>query len=182
MGLFGGGNSSSTSNNTNVLTNTNTTTDRRWVADGGSIVGAEGSSVSVVQNFTDGGAVAAAIKAMTASNTAAAASAASVAGAGQAVAGIAAQLADVTVRQSLDVARQSLTTNATNTDHLFDLAEVLFKSQQDMQNANLNLTKSLAGTAQTAYADASAQASGNKNLILAALAVVGIAAVSVMGR
>ena len=54
-------------------------------------------------------------------------------------------------------------------------------SQQNALDANVKLTGQLASTAQTAYADASAQAAGNKNLILAGLvvvAIVGFAAVA----
>ena len=76
------------------------------------------------------------------------------------------------------VALSALANNATNLDHLLSAADRLFAKQAETQAASVKLTQALAGTAQTAYADAAAQASGNKNLILAALAVVGVVGLS----
>lgn len=66
--------------------------------------------------------------------------------------------------------------NSTNLDHLLATADHLISQQQNGMQASIDLTKSLAGTAQTAYADAANQASGNKQLILAAMAVVAVVA------
>lgn len=81
-----------------------------------------------------------------------------------------------------DIGTTALTTNASNTDHLLSVADKLFSQQDAALKASTDLTKSLAGTAASAYADASAQSSGNKNLILAGMAVVGLAAVSMFGK
>lgn len=72
------------------------------------------------------------------------------------------------------VALAALSTNATNFDHLIAASQSLFAQQQNALTANQQLTGELANTAQTAYADAANQASGNKQLILAALAVVAV--------
>lgn len=76
----------------------------------------------------------------------------------------------------------ALTANSTNTDHLLATAEHLFTQQQDALDANVDLTGKLAATAQQAYADAANQASGNKQLILAAMAVVAIVAFVSLGK
>lgn len=74
------------------------------------------------------------------------------------------------------IALASIASNSTNIDHLFSVADHLFTQQQNALDANVNLTGKLAATAQTAYADATNAASGNKQLILAAMAVVGVVA------
>lgn len=74
------------------------------------------------------------------------------------------------------IALSGIAANSTNADHLYALADHLFSNQENALAANVKLTGSLAATAQTAYSDASNQASGNKQLILAAMAVVGVVA------
>lgn len=79
-----------------------------------------------------------------------------------------------------NVALASVATNATNVDHLLAAADKLFTQQQNALDLNANLTKSLAATAQQAYADASANAQGNKPIVYAVVAVIGIAMVSTL--
>lgn len=80
------------------------------------------------------------------------------------------------------IALASIGANNTNLDHLLATADKLFSTAANSQQASVELTKTLAGTAQTAYADASAQAAGNKNLILAGMAVVAVVAVQAMRK
>lgn len=58
-----------------------------------------------------------------------------------------------------------------------DLAKVLFSKSQQTLDANVQLAGELASGANQAYSDATAQATGNKSLILVAIAVVGLVAV-----
>lgn len=80
------------------------------------------------------------------------------------------------------IALASISSNSTNVDHLLATADHLFTQQQAALDANTTLTRDLAGTAQTAYADAAAQSSGNKNLILMGMAVVGVVAFQALGK
>lgn len=84
------------------------------------------------------------------------------------------------VNAGRDVALAGIATNATNVDHLLAAAEKLFTQQQNALDMNANLTKSLAATAQAAYADASSNAQGNKPIVYAVVAVIGIAMVSTL--
>lgn len=86
------------------------------------------------------------------------------------------------IKGASDIALASIGSNSTNLDHLLATADHLFTQQQSALDANTNLTRDLAGTAQTAYADAAAQASGNKNLILMGMAVVGVVAFTALGK
>lgn len=81
-----------------------------------------------------------------------------------------------------DVALAGIANNSTNTEHLFAAAEMLFKQTANTLDHNVDLAGKLAGTAQQAYSDAAAQATGNKSLILVGLAIVGIAAVKAFGK
>lgn len=81
-----------------------------------------------------------------------------------------------------DIALAAIGSNSTNFDHLLATADHLMTQQQSALDANTSLTRDLAGTAQTAYADAAAQASGNKNLILMGMAVVGVVAFTALGK
>ncbi|WP_417283550.1 hypothetical protein, partial [Comamonas sp.] len=81
-----------------------------------------------------------------------------------------------------DIALAGLNTNANNVDHLLQVADHLMTQQQNALDANVSLTRTLAGTAQAAYADASAQTAGNKNLILAGMAVVAVVGVMAVGK
>lgn len=86
------------------------------------------------------------------------------------------------VQAGANVALSALSSNSTNLDHLLATADHLLTQQQKSLDANVKLTGELAGTAQTAYADAAAQSSGNKNLILAGMAVVGIVAFTALKK
>ena len=77
-----------------------------------------------------------------------------------------------------DIALTSINSNSNNFDHLLATADHLITQSQATLQGSTDLTKSLAGTAAGAYADAANQASGNKQLILAAMAVVGVVAFS----
>ena len=72
----------------------------------------------------------------------------------------------------------ALNANSTNLDHLLATADHLLTQQQSAIQTSADLTRTLAGTAAGAYSDAANQASGNKQLILAAIAVVGVVAFS----
>ena len=156
--MGGGGGSSSSSQATSTTTNN---TDKRMVLDGGSLgISNDGGNISTSTNtststsnaFTD-----------------------------------ARNLSDSSVHNtttvdstSIDAGRQialsGISNNSTNLEHLLSTADHLISQQQAGLQMSSDLTKSLAGTAQTAYADASNQASGNKQLIMAAMAVVGVVA------
>ena len=82
------------------------------------------------------------------------------------------------IKSGENIALAGISTNATNVDHLLAAADKLFSQQQNALDANVQLTKSLASTAQAAYADASANAQGNKPIVYAVVAVIGIAMVS----
>ena len=81
-----------------------------------------------------------------------------------------------------NVALASVASNSTNVDHLLAAADKLFAQQQAALDMNTNLTKSLASTTQAAYQDAAANAQGNKPIMYAVIAVIGIAAVNFMGK
>lgn len=75
------------------------------------------------------------------------------------------------------IASAALTGNSGTVASVLDLTKVLFQESQKSQDANIQLTGQLAAGASQAYSDATAQATGNKSLILVAIAVVGLAAV-----
>lgn len=77
-----------------------------------------------------------------------------------------------------DISLSALSNNATNFDHLTSLSSVLFSKVGDLLNSNVTLAGQLASGANQAYSDATAQSSGNKNVMLAALAVVAIVGAS----
>lgn len=83
---------------------------------------------------------------------------------------------------SKSIALSGIANNATNTANLLAVADKLFTTQQKALDANVTLANSLASSSANAYADASSQAQGNKNLVYAGLAVVGIAAFSFFGK
>lgn len=86
------------------------------------------------------------------------------------------------VRGGLDTANRALASNATNFEHLLSAADALYSKTQSSLDANVKLAGTLAGTAQTAYADAANQASGNKSLIMVAIVVVGVVAALAFGK
>lgn len=67
--------------------------------------------------------------------------------------------------------------NSNNFGTLLGAMLELNKASSHAMDSNLSLTKELAGSANAAYADATATASGTKNIVLAGLVVVGLAAV-----
>lgn len=83
---------------------------------------------------------------------------------------------------SKSIALSGIANNATNTANLLAVADKLFTTQQKALDANTTLANSLATTTASAYRDAAGQAQGNKNLVYAGLAVVGIAAFSFFGK
>ncbi len=104
------------------------------------------------------------------------------------------------VEAGKQIALASIATNATNIDSLHAASEALFgqigknveavlkltgdlasSAQRDVQNG-YNLASELTKGANAAYSDAAAQATGNKSLILAGLAVVGLGAVVMFGK
>lgn len=169
-GFGGSGNKSSSSSAASTTTNN---ADNRQVVDGGSI-GLSNSSNNVVQ-LLDGGAVSGA---MTAATNAIAAmgiiSKASIDG------------ADAGGVSLLDHATTLLTNQSAAQQA--DFNSILSATLQLNQQANsaaasgLNLAKDLSATAKTAYADAASQSAGNKNLVMAGMVVIGIAAVSFLGK
>lgn len=74
------------------------------------------------------------------------------------------------------VTTAAIDANKSNTSLLLKAAEKLYGETQKSLDANISLAGKLAGSAKDAYSDASAQAAGNKNLVLAGIAVVGIVA------
>lgn len=76
----------------------------------------------------------------------------------------------------------ALNANSTNTDHLLATADHLFSMQAQSQQATADLTNSLVNGTQAAYKDAANQASGNKQLIIAGMAVVAVVAFHSFGK
>lgn len=71
----------------------------------------------------------------------------------------------------------ALQSNATNTALLFQLADKLFTGNREIVTQNQTLAKELSSNANSAYEGATAQANGNKTMLLIGVAVVGIVAV-----
>ena len=76
------------------------------------------------------------------------------------------------------VALAGISNNSTNTANLIAVADSLFSKTADALSMNTKLAQSLASGANQAYSDATSQATGNKNLVYAGMAVVGLVAVS----
>jgi hypothetical protein len=83
---------------------------------------------------------------------------------------------------SKSIALAGIADNATNTANLLVVADNLFSQTQKTLDANTKLAATLASGANQAYADATSKSTGNKNLVYAGLAVVGIAAFSFFGK
>lgn len=83
---------------------------------------------------------------------------------------------------SKSIALAGIANNSTNTAALFAVADKLFSQTAKTLDANTQLAGTLASGANKAYADATSQATGNKNLVYAGLAVVGLAAFSFFGK
>lgn len=71
----------------------------------------------------------------------------------------------------------AMQSNSQNTQLLFSLADKLFTGNKDIVTQNQNLAKELSSNANSAYEGATAQANGNKTMLLIGVAVVGIVAV-----
>lgn len=80
------------------------------------------------------------------------------------------------------VSLAALKQNSTNTQALFALADKLFSGTGQAMEANMALTRNLSQGAQQAYSDATAQATGNKTVIVAGLVVVGAVAFVAFGK
>lgn len=74
------------------------------------------------------------------------------------------------------VSIEALKQNSLNFDGLLGVADNLFAQTKKTTDANLQLAGSLSSSASQAYSDATAQATGNKSLIMVAIAVVGLVA------
>lgn len=81
-----------------------------------------------------------------------------------------------------DIALSSIANNSTNTEHLLAASELLFSQIGKSVQSSMDLTKSLSSTASAAFSDATAQATGNKQLMMVGLAVIGLAAVTMAGK
>ena len=80
------------------------------------------------------------------------------------------------------VSVEALKQNSLNTLAMFSVAEKLFAGTANIMQANTNLAESLSANATQAYGDATAQATGNKTMMLAGLAVVGVVGVMAFGK
>jgi len=83
---------------------------------------------------------------------------------------------------AIDLSKLAVSSNAANVKSLLDASAMLFGKTAELVQQSNALTGQLAGDVKAAYADSAKQASGNKNLVYAGLAVVGIAAVSYFGK
>lgn len=148
----GGGGSSSSATSSNTTT---TNKDNRQVLDGGSVgVSGDRNTLGISSNTTTN----------TTTNT------------------TVNTVDSTSVAAGRDVALSALATNATNVDHLLGASEQLFSQIGKNLEGAANLTSTLAAGAQSAYSDATAQATGNKQLMMVGLAVIGLAAVATMGH
>lgn len=86
------------------------------------------------------------------------------------------------IAASRDVTISALTQNSTNTATLLAAADRLFGRGAEILGANMKLTADLSQTAANAYEGATAQANGNKTMLLVGLAVVGVVAVMAFGK
>lgn len=170
-----GGDSSSSGGNTNTQTSN---TDKRQVLDQGAIGFSldQGAVASLTSNSNTS-----TTTNLWSTTTDAGALAAGADIAKKALAG-AFSLGDTTVSGGFDLANRVVSNNSTDLNHLLSAFDSLYSKTLDSLDANVKLTGSLASTAQTAYADASNQASGNKSLVLAAIVVVGIVAAFAFGK
>lgn len=89
-------------------------------------------------------------------------------------AGSSVSMAALGMGENLGIA--SFKQNSLNFDSLLGVADTLFSATKKTTDANLQLAGSLSSNASQAYSDATAQATGNKSLIMVAIAVVGLVA------
>jgi hypothetical protein len=86
------------------------------------------------------------------------------------------------IAASSAVSLEAIKQNATSTGALFAAADRLFAGNADLVRANLTLAGNLATTAADAYDGATAQANGNKTMLLTGLVVVGVVGVMAFGK
>lgn len=80
-----------------------------------------------------------------------------------------------------DVSLTAIRQNSTNTESLFGAADRLFSRSAQILDANMQLTAELSQTAANAYEGATEQANGNRTMMLAGLAVVGVVGIMAFG-
>jgi len=185
-GLFGGGNSSSTS-----ITETQTiNTDSRMVVDGGGVgVNSGGGAVAVSNYATDGGLVNAGLAiaggardiAMTALNNNAFNTSALIAATTK-LGEQGAQSLALNTQLAGNIASAGAASNTASFKSLLEAGMAMFKTNNAAAAENLDLTQHLADSAASAYSDATAQATGNKQLLMVGLAVVGIVAAFALSK
>lgn len=78
------------------------------------------------------------------------------------------------IQLAAGIADNAINSNAAGFKVLLDTAQVLAKGSLDALTSNTKLAQSLATSTQSAYADASNQAQGNKNLVYVGMAIVGM--------
>jgi len=81
------------------------------------------------------------------------------------------------VKAAIDLAQSQGHDNLDAYKVLMNTTVQLAGQAQNILKSNVDLAGQLTATTQTAYKDAASQAQGNKNLVYAGFAVVGIAAV-----
>jgi|GEM_PF-2670892 hypothetical protein len=82
----------------------------------------------------------------------------------------------------LGAVQAAFASNTNTTAGALDLAKVLFSKSQQTLDANVQLAGELASGANQAYSDATAQATGNKSLIMVAIAAVALVAVVMLKK
>lgn len=85
------------------------------------------------------------------------------------------------IAASRDLGLRAIDQNSTNTAALFAAGNQLFNRGAEILKANMQLTADLSQTAANAYDGATAQATGNRTMLLVGLAVVGVVAVMAFG-
>lgn len=73
-------------------------------------------------------------------------------------------------------------TSAANFTTLIDAFKSMSKAGADSLSANVSLAKDLSATTASAYKDAAAQASGNKNMVYAGMAVLAVVGLAFMRK
>jgi hypothetical protein len=208
--VCGGGGDSSSASSTSTTTATITkNTDSRMVVDGGGTGinsgGGNVGNVNVTNISTDSGSIAAAGGVVTdamaaqrdvsitalndnAYNTAAVTSATSklgdqVAQTAALNAQLTAHIADAALGTASGISSSAFSAATAQSKQNSSDLKTLVSAGLNLFDTNATLTKNLAQGAASAYSDATAQANGNKQLLIVGLAVVGVvAAFAVMGK
>lgn len=200
-----GGDSSSSQATSSNTTTTNTYTDSRMVVDGGGLgVNTAGGAANLVVNnsttTTDGGALAAgrdiSLAGLTAArdvsitalndnafNTASIVAATSKLG-DQTVQTLAlnTNLANSIAANGLAAVKAAGASNASSFKDLLSAGLSMFASNNKAAAANLDLTEHLADGASAAYANATAEATGSKKLVIVGIVVVGVVAAFALSK